>query len=40
MEVTMGRGKRYDGEQKLNLKKVFAVIIATFIIRLYLHLLL
>ena len=24
----MSRGKRYDGEQKLNLKKVFAVIIA------------
>lgn len=24
----MGRGKRYNGEQKLNLKKVFAVVIA------------
>ena len=28
----MGRGKRYDGEQKLNLKKVFAVIIAIAVI--------
>ena len=28
----MGRGKRYDGEQKLNLKKVFAVLIAVAVI--------
>ena len=28
----MSRGKRYDGEQKLNLKKVFAVIIALAVI--------
>lgn len=28
----MSRGKRYDGEQKLNLKKVFAVIIAIAVI--------
>ena len=28
----MSRGKRYDGEQKLNLKKVFAVLIAIAVI--------
>ena len=28
----MSRGKRYDGEQKLNLKKVFAVVIAIAVI--------
>ncbi len=28
----MGKGKRYDGEQKLNIKKVFAVIIAIAVI--------
>ena len=28
----MSRGKRYDGEQKLNMKKVFAVIIAIAVI--------
>lgn len=28
----MGRGKRYDGEQKLNIKKVFAVLIAIAVI--------
>ena len=28
----MSRGKRYDGEQKLNIKKVFAVIIALAVI--------
>ena len=28
----MSRGKRYDGEQKLNVKKVFAVIIAIAVI--------
>ena len=28
----MSRGKRYDGEQKLNLKKVFAVFIAIAVI--------
>ena len=28
----MSRGKRYEGEQKLNLKKVFAVIIAIAVI--------
>ena len=28
----MNRGKRYKGEQKLNLKKVFAVIIALIVL--------
>lgn len=28
----MSRGKRYNGEQKLNLKKVFAVIITIIVI--------
>ena len=28
----MSRGKRYDGEQKLNIKKVFAVLIAILVI--------
>ena len=28
----MSRGKRYDGEQKLNWKKVFAVVIAIAVI--------
>lgn len=32
MEAFMSRGKRYEGEQKLNLKKVFAVIIAIAVI--------
>lgn len=31
----MSRGKRYDGEQKLNLKKVFAVIIAIAVILMF-----
>ena len=32
MEVYMSKGKRYEGEPKLNLKKVFAVIIAIAVI--------
>ena len=28
----MSRGRRYDGEPKLNLKKVFAVVIAFIVI--------
>ena len=28
----MSRGKRYNGEQKLNMKKVFAVIITIIVI--------
>ena len=31
----MGKGRRYDGEQKLNLKKVFAVIATIIIIILF-----
>ena len=31
----MSRGKRYDGEQKLNIKKVFAVIIAIAVIAMF-----
>ena len=31
----MGRGRRYEGEQKLNLKKVFAVIIAIAVIAMF-----
>lgn len=28
----MGKGRRYNGEQKLNMKKVFAVIITIIVI--------
>ena len=31
----MSRGKRYDGEQKLNVKKVFAVLIAIAVIAMF-----
>ena len=31
----MSRGKRYEGEQKLNIKKVFAVIIAIAVVAMF-----